>query len=109
VKTRYPELRVGLVLPRYQPKDFVLTSLDKSLLVKWAGQIGADFLLVHWSLFKPELLTIAKENHKSVFVWTVNDPEMMRRVLRDDLIDGMITDEPDTAILLQTELLKERN
>lgn len=106
VKASYPGLRVGLLLAKYQPKNLIFTSRDESLPVKWANQLGADFLLIHWRLLTPERLEIAKENNKSVFVWVVNDPEMMKRVLGNDLIDGIITDDPDTAVWLQNELLK---
>jgi len=108
MKNSYPNVRIGLLLSKYQPKNFIPTTFSKSFPVKWAIQAGADFLLLHWRLSTLELLERARENDKPVFVWTVKDEEMIRRFLSNNLIEGIITNKPDIAVSLQTKLLKGR-
>jgi len=59
-------------------------------------RMDADFLAVNLGLAKPGFIRRAHRAGKRVFVWTVNDPVTMSRVLSLG-VDGVITDEPAMA------------
>lgn len=70
-------------------------------------EIEADFLVLEEFSFTTRLLEQAREQEKTVFVWTVNRESLMRKYLRLD-IDGMITNYPQTAIQLRENVDKEQ-
>jgi glycerophosphoryl diester phosphodiesterase len=59
-------------------------------------RLDADFLAVNLAMAKPGFIRQAHRAGKKVFVWTVNDPVTMSRVLSLG-VDGVITDEPAMA------------
>jgi glycerophosphoryl diester phosphodiesterase len=66
------------------------------LLAKAAGdptKIDADFLAVHTGLASARFIRRAHRAGKQVFVWTVNDPINMSRMIGRG-VDGIITDDP---------------
>ncbi len=60
------------------------------------SRMDADFLAVNLGMAKPGFVRRAQRAGKKVFVWTVNDPVTMSRVLSLG-VDGVITDEPAMA------------
>jgi glycerophosphoryl diester phosphodiesterase len=60
------------------------------------SRLDADFLAVNLGMAKPGFIRRAHRAGKKVFVWTVNDPVTMSRVLSLG-VDGVITDEPAMA------------
>ena len=61
-----------------------------------------DFLAVHSSLAVPRFINRAHAAGKDVYVWTVNDPAHMSRMVSRG-VDGLITDEPALARQVLTE------
>jgi len=57
------------------------------------ARIDADFLAVHTGLATARFVRRAHAAGKDVFVWTVNDPITMSRMISRG-VDGVITDEP---------------
>jgi glycerophosphoryl diester phosphodiesterase len=66
----------------------------KSLGRPW--ELEADFLAVNMGMATPRLLRHARKAAKPVYVWTVNDPLDMSRMLSLG-VSGLITDEPALA------------
>jgi len=60
------------------------------------ARVDADFLAVNLGMARPRFIRHAHAAGKKVFVWTVNDPVTMSRVLSLG-VDGVITDEPAMA------------
>jgi glycerophosphoryl diester phosphodiesterase len=60
-----------------------------------AGLQG-DFLALHSEIASPGLINAARSAGKNVYVWTVNDPLEMSRMISKG-VDGIITDEPAIA------------
>ena len=60
------------------------------------SRMDADFLAVNQGMAKPSFVRRAHRAGKKVFVWTINDPVTMSRVLSLG-VDGVITDEPAMA------------
>lgn len=63
----------------------------------------ADFLVVVESSINEQLLRRAHDQGLGVFVWTVNDDQGIRNMLRDE-VDGIITDHPDRALAARTTM-----
>jgi len=64
----------------------------------------ADFLVPNRQLPKFGFLERMKRENILVFVWTVNDEEMIRKLLHDGRVAGLITDRPDPAISLRQKM-----
>ena len=60
------------------------------------AELDVDFLAVNMSMAEPRLIRRAHASGKRVFVWTVNDPVSMSRMMSLG-VDGIITDEPAMA------------
>lgn len=58
--------------------------------------LDADFLAVNTAIVTRRFIRSAHSRAKSVYVWTVNDPVVMWRLLNLG-VDGLITDEPTLA------------
>ena len=104
VKARYPDVTVGLILGKEGPKSDVRRRLSELFPMKRCRRIGADVLIPHWKLIRLGFLKRAKKHHKPVIVWTVNERAMLSRLLKNEAIDGIITDVPDLALTLRNEI-----
>ena len=60
------------------------------------SKVDADFLAVSTNMASPGLVERAHRAEKKVFVWTVNDPVSLSKMVSMD-VDGIITDEPEMA------------
>ncbi len=69
------------------------------LLSKAIGKISeieVDFLAINMTSAKPAYIRRIQESGKQIFVWTVNDPASMSRIMALG-VDAIITDEPALA------------
>ena len=90
-----PESRTGLVLrPGLVPRR-----LDERM-----REAGASFLAVPARLARAGLLAWAAQRGIECFVWTVNDRRVLRSVLSDPRVSGVITDRPGRALQIRAEL-----
>ncbi len=69
-------------------------------------ELEADFLAVNSGMATPNFIESAQAAGKPVYVWTVNDPLTMSRMISLG-VDGLITDEPALArdVLAQRKTL----
>jgi glycerophosphoryl diester phosphodiesterase len=81
VRSLRPDWQIGLISAKAIGD---LTGLD------------VDFLVVATGMARSGLIRRAHRAGKKVFVWTVNDPVSMSRMMSLG-VDGIITDEPDLA------------
>ena len=105
LKRARPDLRVGLSLGASRPGD---TWLRRGLeIVPWrrVARCGADLLSVQHRLASQGLFLQARALGFPVFVWTVDDPARMERLLRWRGLTGLISNRPDLALAVRRRAL----
>jgi glycerophosphoryl diester phosphodiesterase len=75
--------------------------------MKRCKKAKADCLVVHWKLLRFGFLERAQRSGKPVFVWTVNDEEMIWKLLNDRRVYAIITDKPDLAVSLRKKIFQQ--
>lgn len=90
-----PQVRIGLLYPSGTPWQ-LLKGIFTPLLKPYS-------LHPHFSAVTSHLLYLAKKRNRRVFAWTVNQPEDMKRLFELG-IDGIITDDPQTAYQVRESL-----
>jgi glycerophosphoryl diester phosphodiesterase len=106
IKERYPDIKTGLILGREIPRYRVLARLREFFPMKRCKKAKADFLVAHFKLLRFGFLGRARKSHLPVFVWTVNDQEMIWKLLHDRGVYAIITDKPDLAVSLREKGLQ---
>lgn len=79
IKTYNPQIEVGWLLYGYLPQSI--------------GEF--DFIDIHWQLVNTELIHHVQREQIPLFVWTVNNKEMINTFLNIPQIKGITTDYPD--------------
>ena len=101
IKEVFPEIRTGLILGKSNPKNPFRTWVSELFPIKRCQEINVDFLVPHWRLLKLGFLRRARKHKLPVFVWTVNEANLIARFLRDKRIDAIITDKIEIAVQLK--------
>jgi glycerophosphoryl diester phosphodiesterase len=103
IKDNYPGIQAGLLLGRFEAP--LWTRISEFFPMKRCKKAQADFLVAHLKLLRFGFLERARRSHKPVFVWTVNDEEMIWKLLNDRSVYAIITDKPDLAVSLRKKIL----
>jgi len=99
IKDDYPDIQIGLLLGKSEAP--LWTRISEFFPMRRCKKAKADFLVAHFKLLRFGFLQRARRNHKSVFVWTVNDKETIWKLLNDERVCAIITDRPDLAVSLR--------
>lgn len=83
VRAAVPRARTGLLLAARRPAR---------MLERRVQQSGADFLALHTALARTGLLDFCARRGLSAWVWTANDPRLVRTLLADPRVEAVITD-----------------
>jgi len=83
IKEKFPEIRAGLTRRHVEQTD-------------------ADFLCLDQQYVTNEALSFCEQNNIDVWVWTVDDMSLMRRLVSSGRIQGVITNRPDRALKLRS-------
>jgi glycerophosphoryl diester phosphodiesterase len=86
-----PSVRTGLILGPWDESPDRFARAD---------ECGAEVLVPHLSLVDDALRREAIDRGRRLVVWTVNERELLERVLGDPAIGCVITDVPDIALAL---------
>lgn len=103
VKDNYPRVQVGLILGTSRAS--LRTRISEIFPAKRCNEAKADFLVPHWKLLRLGFFARPLRHKKPLFVWTVNDVQMIRELLRDRRVDAIVTDRADLAVSLRKEIL----
>ena len=85
----------GVLRMRALRPDWVIGLLSATAIGDLT-RLDADFLAVNMAMATPAFVRHARRNGKQAYVWTVNDPVSMSRMMSIG-VDGIITDEPEMA------------
>lgn len=88
VRTLHPDIPTALVV---EEADELGTALEE------AARVGHAALHPEWKLVDRALVRRARALGLELRVWTVNDPDEVRRLAKLG-VDGLITDVPDVAL-----------
>jgi len=83
IKEKFPKILAGLTRRRVEQTD-------------------ADFLCLDQQYVTNEALSFCEQNGIDVWVWTVDDMSLMRRLVASGRLDGLITNRPDRALKLRS-------
>jgi glycerophosphoryl diester phosphodiesterase len=94
----YPEDRRGLARRRLVTPlvPTVVALLARALphrLPRWLRSTGATVAMLHYAVLSRAAVERCHETGAAVWAWTVNEPELLRRVV-DLEVDGVISDDP---------------
>ena len=112
VKRQFPTVKTGLILG-VSPinKEFNWRGIRKisqriSEFFPWRrlSVCGADFIAVNWKNLFLGLLKSADKRNIPVFVWTVNKPKQLKKLLESRLVSGIVSDRPDLAVTERNSL-----
>ena len=92
IKALEPDSYVGLLLGVKHPRYGILSRLGEVFPGWRLYRSGADFVCPHHNLLRAGFVWRQHLSGRKVFVWTVNDPGIMKRLV--GLVDGIITDDP---------------
>ena len=105
IKNDDPRIQVGLILGKF--KASLRTRISEFFPARRCNEAKADFMVPHWRLLRFGFLARAERDKKPVFVWTVNDEEMIRKLLRDGRVYAIVTEKADLAVSLRKELTQQ--
>lgn len=103
VKSLAPHVRAGLLLGKGTPPHFIRTRLSELFPGKRLRASRADFVVAHFKLLRFGFLRRMKSIGIPVYVWTVNTPEFLRKLMAAGKIAAVITDVPLEAVRIRDE------
>ncbi len=106
IKDDFPDIQIGLLLGKSNAP--LWTRISEFFPMERCKKAKADFLVAHFKLLRFGFLERARRNHKSVFVWTVNDEEAIWKLLEDERVRAIITDQPNLAVSLRKKLVTRK-
>jgi glycerophosphoryl diester phosphodiesterase len=90
-RTAVPEARTGLLLAARRPARTLERRIE---------QAAPDFLALHTTLARTGLLEFAARRGLPAWVWTVNEPRLLRTLLADPRVEAVITDRTRDTVAL---------
>jgi len=84
IKDQFPDIKAGLTRQHVEETD-------------------ADFIALDQSYATDEALDFCARHAIPVWVWTVDERKLMKRLIKDKRIAGIITNRPDLALRLRRD------
>jgi glycerophosphoryl diester phosphodiesterase len=101
VKTLDSTIRVGLVLAEDSSKHGVRTRPSQVYPAGRLRRSHSDFAVAHWRLLRLGSVRRVTRLGYPVWVWTVNRPERIKRMLASPDVAAVITDRPLEAMAVR--------
>jgi glycerophosphoryl diester phosphodiesterase len=95
LKEAHPQIKRGLLFDI--ESDFDLENRIKRL--------KPDFLMAHFLAFNSDLRKTCEISGLKCIIWTVNDPDEIKRFLSEDHVAGIISDRPELAVSIYKKVL----
>lgn len=100
VKEIDPNITTALLLGKDKPEHPIRTRLSELFPGRRLKRTKADFVSPHYRLLKFFYVTRMNLRKVSVSVWTVNDENLMKKVLFRHKVDNVVSDYPDRVLKL---------
>ncbi|MFO7791530.1 MAG: glycerophosphodiester phosphodiesterase [Candidatus Saliniplasma sp.] len=107
IKGYDPEIQAGLLLGLEKPENKIRTRLSELFPGGRLKRCRADFVSPNHHLLTLFFLKRMASMDRDVYVWTVNEVELMKKLFRRG-VKGMITDRPDLAVKVRERLDKTK-
>ncbi|WZL74218.1 glycerophosphodiester phosphodiesterase [Clostridiaceae bacterium 35-E11] len=104
IKSIFPQVTAGLLLGKGKSKFLLFTRIAELFPMIRCFKARADFLAPNWRLLQLGFLKRVRCCQKPVFVWTVNDEKLMKKLIKEKKVYALITDKPDVAIHIRDEV-----
>ncbi|HHX80885.1 MAG TPA: glycerophosphodiester phosphodiesterase [Acholeplasmataceae bacterium] len=98
VKEIDPNIITALLLGKSNPKNPIRTRLSEIFPGRRLRRTKADFVSPHYRLLKFFFVTRMNFGKYSVSVWTVNDEEIIKKVIFRHKVDNIVSDYPDRVM-----------
>ena len=108
IKLHFSDVRCGLLLGRANPRNRFLTRCRELFPVRRALSIGVDFVAPHQSLLRFHFSKRLRSKGIPLWVWTVDDPSLIQKLLRDMSVEAIITNAPDVALAERQRSTKKK-
>ena len=108
IKLQFNDVRCGLLLGRANPRNRFQTRCRELFPVRRALSIGVDFVAPHQSLLRFHFSKRLRSKGIPLWVWTVDDPSLIQKLLRDMSVEAIITNAPDAAFAERQRWTKKR-
>lgn len=104
IKILKPAIEIGNLTKVDLPAIHKLSAKHQAdNLVEKTLKLGAKALVLNYSAFSEEILNRCHEYNITLWLWTVNDIDNMRKFV-ELKVDGIATDSPDKLIKILSEL-----
>lgn len=84
IKENHPKIKTGLVM-NFNIKNIFIFPKEKIF----------DYLIPRWQLINPFFIRKARKYNKPMIPWTINNKRLAQRLLKNEMIVGILTDRPD--------------
>lgn len=103
IKILKPAIETGNLMKVDLPAIYKLSAKHQAdNLVEKTLKLGAKVLVLNYSAFSEEILNRCHEHNITLWLWTVNDIDNMRKFV-ELKVDGIATDSPDKLIKIVSE------
>ena len=102
IKELSPKIKAGLILGMDKPRNLVATRYTELFPWNRLKRCGADFAAPHYKLLNPLLMQTAARKHFPIFAWTVDEPELIKKLIRQK-VQGIITNKPDVVVAIRDD------
>lgn len=103
IKEINPEIKTVYLIGDDVPKYGIFTRIAELFPIHWIRKFKADMVSPHYLLVRFGFQKRMKRKGVPVLVWTVNDEELMDKLLNKVHVDAIITNYPDKALALRKE------
>jgi len=108
VKALDAGVRAGLILGEGRPKEGIRARLSEIFPARRLRRSGSDLVAPNLKVLRCGFLRRMRRLGYQVYVWTMNEPRLMKRMLRQPGVTGIITDRALEAMAVRAELERPR-
>jgi glycerophosphoryl diester phosphodiesterase len=104
VKALDPDVQAGLILGEGRPREGMRARLSEYFPARRLRRSVSDLVAPNLRVLRCGFLLRMRRLGYPVYVWTVNQPDLLERMLRHPGVTAVITDRPLEAMAVRAEL-----